>query len=314
MRTGSICLAALAGVAFSVSAGATQAQEILVAGFNSDRLHRYSLAGTHLGDVGVGVLDGAICARLGPDGLLYVASEGSNTVERFDPSTYAHLGTFVAAGAGGLAGPTSLTWDAQGRLYVGSFNNDRVLRYTTAGLFDTTFIPANRGGLNGPDNGMIFGPDGHLYVPSFFSNRVLKYDGVTGAFIGAIGGTINRPRVLIFRGDDLLVTSETANAVLRIDWRNNVVRTPFVAAGAGGLAVPVGMALAPDGRLMVSTLNLDSVLAYNGQSGAPQGTFVPGGRGGLDGPLFITVVPTPSTGGVLVIGAAWGCRRRRAGH
>jgi streptogramin lyase len=167
-------LATAASVAFMLaSLGAVPRAaiggELLVSGFFSDRIERYDDASdTHLGSLDVTAgLDGPLCARLGPDGLLYVASEGTDSVVRFDPFTGLKVDTFITAGAGGLDAPTGLTWDPTGRLYVSAFNSDSILRYNTDGSLDSVFIASGSGGLNGPDNGSTFGPDGHLYVPSY---------------------------------------------------------------------------------------------------------------------------------------------------
>ncbi|MBL8766453.1 MAG: hypothetical protein JNL94_03755 [Planctomycetes bacterium] len=85
-----------------------------------------------------GGLDGPTAAVFGPDGHLYVASFDTDRVLRYDGTTGAFLGAFVA---------------------------------------DDPATPANEaGGLDGPDAGMTFGPDGRLYVPSFQSNQILRFD------------------------------------------------------------------------------------------------------------------------------------------
>lgn len=291
--------------------------EMLVSGFFSDRVERYDLGGpgatgAHLGSLDLGAgLDGPLCQRVGPDGLLYVADEGNDAIVRFNPSTGLKIDTFVAPGAGGLDGPTSLSWDAAGRLYVGSFNTDSVLRYRPDGSPDGVFVGAGSGGLNGPDNGATFGPDGRLYVPSYYSNRVLRYDGQTGAFLGAIGGNISHPRVILFKDQYMLVTSETSSSVRRYLLSTGQFVDHFVAQGAGGLNNPTGMAFGPDGHLYVASSTTHSVLKFDGSTGAYLGVAVSPGLGGLSGPVFISFVPGPGGGAAGLALAAWGCSRRR---
>ena len=87
----------------------------------------------------------------GPDGNLYVTSFGTNQVLRYNGTTGALLGTFVAAGSGGLSLPRGLTFGPDGNLYVGSFGSGDVLRYNGAtGAFIDDFVPSGRGGLGGP--------------------------------------------------------------------------------------------------------------------------------------------------------------------
>ena len=141
-------------------------QELLVSSFASDRVGRYELSsGDYLGPYQEGVgLDSPLAARIGPDGLVYVASEGSNEILRYNQDG-SFVDVFVSAGAGGLDNPTGMTWAANGDMYVPSFANDSIIRYDgmTGEYIDT---PISSGqGLNGPDNGTSFGPDGKLYGP-----------------------------------------------------------------------------------------------------------------------------------------------------
>jgi hypothetical protein len=140
----------------------------------------------------VGLLDpaagmtGLQSVTLGPDGKLYVASEMTDSVLRFDSTTYTYIDTFVASGSGGLDGPTGLVFDADGNLLVGSFENDRVLKYAReSGAFLGVFAESD-GALDGPDIGMTFGPDGHLYVPSFWNDCVVRLEGRTGALLSTL--------------------------------------------------------------------------------------------------------------------------------
>jgi sugar lactone lactonase YvrE len=105
----------------------------------------------------------------GPDGNLFVSSEGTNEVMRYD---------------GGTGDP--LPADGQsGAVFV---PND----------------PANPH-LNQPA-GMVFGPDGNLYVVSINTDSVIRFDGLTGDyiddFISSGSGGLFRPRDLAFGSTD----------------------------------------------------------------------------------------------------------------
>ena len=63
-----------------------------------------------------------------------------------------------------------------------------------------------------------------------------------------------------------------------------------VLAGTIGFEIPPASAL-PTGNLFVSSNLTDSVLEYNGVSGASMGAFVPSRSGGLIHPSFLTFGP-----------------------
>ena len=78
-----------------------------------------------------------------PDGSLLVSS-GTNEVLRYDGTTGAFLGAFVAAGNGGLSNPRSLAFGPDGNLYVSSSGSNSMLRFSgSTGAFLGTFVAAN---------------------------------------------------------------------------------------------------------------------------------------------------------------------------
>jgi len=309
-----------AALALVLAAGAATAdahaagKQLLVTSFFSSRVVSFDIdSGTRLGDTGsIPGFAAPLCTRVGPDGRLYVASEGTDRVFRFDPQTLALVDTFIAPGSSVLDQPSAFAWDGAGDLLVASFSGDRVQKFNgSTGAFMGTFIAAGSGGLNGPDNGMTFGPDGDLYIPSYFTNSILRYDGDTGAFLGSFITGIGRPRVLEFRGDDLFITSETSNAVLRYNADTGAFLGAFTAPGAGGMDTPVGLAFA-DGFMFVTSIENDSVLRFDATTGAFIDVFASGAANGLNGPVFLTVVPAPPVAGALLPAAMLlGVRRRR---
>lgn len=284
---------------FFVAVSDQSSGDILVSGFFSDSVGRYdSASGQFLGNFQTGVgLDGPLAARVGQDGLLYVASEGSNQIQRYNTSTGVFVDNFVAAAAGGLNGPSGLTWDGAGDLLVSSFNSDSVLKYDgVTGEFIETVVPGGSGGLNGPDNGTIIGPDGMLYVPGFFSNQIIRYDLQTQTSEVFIDG-IGRPRVLVFEGDHLFITSESADAVLRYTLDGSLVDN-FIQPGSSILDAPVGL-LFSDDFWYVSSATMDKVLQFDAMGSLVNPDFISMGSGGLAGPVFITAVPVPEPGALV---------------
>ena len=116
---------------------------------------------------------------------LYIGSENTDEVLRFDSATGAFLGAFVAAGSGGIDGPHGLTFgpdltgDAVPELYVTGRNSGNVVRYdgvtgSPLGEFDTS----GAGSLSWPE-GLTIGPDGLAYemLRLFRTVVLLKLDG-----------------------------------------------------------------------------------------------------------------------------------------
>jgi fimbrial isopeptide formation D2 family protein/uncharacterized repeat protein (TIGR01451 family) len=115
---------------------------------------------------------------------LYVTTE--TAILRYDHGTGALVGPTPFATFAPTQFPTEhpdLTFGPDGDLYVTSFGESKVLRFSPSGTPKADFVGAGSGGLFGPV-GLAFGPDGNLYVSSSFSFQILRYDGATGAFLG----------------------------------------------------------------------------------------------------------------------------------
>jgi DNA-binding beta-propeller fold protein YncE len=88
---------------------------------------------------------------VGPDGNLYVGSDLTDSVLRYNGMTGAFIDTFVPPGSGGLNGTNDIAFGPDGNLYVASFLSDSVLRYNGAtGAFIDAFVPPGSGGLGFP--------------------------------------------------------------------------------------------------------------------------------------------------------------------
>jgi len=185
---------------------------------------------------------------------LLVTSRLTNQVLEYDASTGAFVGIFAGAGkdSSGLQDPRGILLGSDGNIYVASYANDRVKKYSATGTYIGDFVTAGSGGLDGPD-GMCWGPDGNLYVSSSLNHRVLRYQGPGGAspgafidtFVTAGSGGLNSPRGLMFGNDqfspgpiipgpaqdgypELLVCSWGSGKILRYNGQTN----PNMAAGA----------------------------------------------------------------------------------
>src|SRR5262249_10498288 len=93
------------------------------------------------------------------DGNLYVTSQITNSVVRYDSRTGAFVDEFVKAGDGGLVLPTALLFGLDGNLLVASGGTNAVLRCdgTTGQLIEAFVSPDSNlnGGLSVP-TGLVY--------------------------------------------------------------------------------------------------------------------------------------------------------------
>lgn len=92
---------------------------------------------------------------------------------------------------------------------------------------------------------------------------------------------------------ELFVASFSGNRIHRYSETNGTAIGSgiFVAAGSGGLNLPHGMAIGPDGNLYVASAGNDAVLRYNGTNGAFIDAFIAPTNGFLDYPVWLEFRP-----------------------
>jgi WD40 repeat protein len=94
----------------------------------------------------------------------------------------------------------------------------------------------------------------------------------------------------------LLVSSGETGSILRYDEKTGEFLGTFVSPGSGGLKRPTGLTIGPDNNLYVSSVDVnnpanDSILRFNGKTGAFIDVFVASGSGGLEHPSSLTFGP-----------------------
>jgi hypothetical protein len=279
-----------APIAAPLAAPSAAQGALLVTSRFSDQVLRYDAqSGDFLGVFATGGgLDNPVGLTFGPDGNLYVASGETDEVLRYDGTTGAPLGSF---GGGGLDAPRQLNFGPDGDLFVASGATNEILRFDAAsGTFLGVF--AAGGGLNGPTS-FTFGPDGDLYVGSVLDDRILRFDGESGAFLGPfVTDHIDGPHDLAFGPDHrLYVSNAFAARIVRFDGASGAFVDVFVSDLR--LSAALGLSWNEAGDLVVVNQGRDEVRRYDGVTGELLGTLVVPGTGGLDGPLFATLEPSP---------------------
>jgi DNA-binding beta-propeller fold protein YncE len=132
---------------------------------------------------------------------------------------------------------------------------------------------------------------GRILVSGYDSNALHAYRAFDGAPRGKAAPVAGAQSIVV--GPDGLVyaSAEKADRVLRIDPDTLASLGPFVFDDAatpldetGGLDNPTAAVFGRDGKLYVASFETDSILRYDGTTGAFLDVFVGTGSGGLDGP------------------------------
>lgn len=158
-------------------------------------------------------------------------------------------------------------------LYVGSFNNDSVLRFDgETGQFIDIFVSQGDGGLDGPV-ALTFSPnDGNLYAISLFTASVLRYGGETGAFIDEFipqqRSNLFFPQDLTFGSDNnLYITNTGGDTVNRYDGQTGSFTGALFPADEASCNAPFGVTSGPDRNLYFSCTYSNSIRRYDTQTG-----------------------------------------------
>lgn len=109
----------------------------------------------------------------GLDNNLYVVSQNTNEVLRFDGATGDFVDTFVTAGSGGLLEPREVIFD-DSFLYVSSAGNDKVLRYNADTGEPSGEVPL-AGTVEVPRD-MLFDTAGNLLISSRDTSEVRRIE------------------------------------------------------------------------------------------------------------------------------------------
>jgi len=269
-------------------------------------------------------------------GDFFVGNGQDHNVLRFD-DTGNFISVFVASRSGGLSGPRGLTFGPDGNLYVGSVDNNRILRYDgTTGAFMDTFVPAGSGGLKAPE-ALIFRGDGFLYVSNFGTSppvpapfhdgKVTRYDASTGTFdslyVSSSDTRGNCDGMTFGPTGDLFLTAllrdnPDTQGVLQFDGTDGHFIGQFTQGG--DLLEPRGVAFGPDGNLYVTDIESSDpsdptfprgparVARFDGTTGQYIDDAVPFGQGlkgsrhlgfGPDGRLYINGLTEDQVYGVI---------------
>ncbi|MBI3553811.1 MAG: tetratricopeptide repeat protein [Elusimicrobia bacterium] len=203
---------------------------------------------------------------VGPQGSVFVADAGNDRIAVLDEGGR-WLSAFGAKGSepGRLSGPESVAVGADGRVYVADTGNNRVQVFTKDGILLFQFGGKGKepGQFRGPTR-IAVDPTDNVYVLDGGNDRIQKFD-----------ASARLTKEFHPTGDDFAVDSYGFLYVLRagdgkieeLDAQGHVLgRFGSKGSGVGQFKKPEGLALAPDGRLLVAdkgNLRIDVVEIAN---------------------------------------------------
>lgn len=217
----------------------------------------------------------ALAVETCSSGRALVSGFFSNNVHVYDACTGALQR--LLDNEGRISGAQAIVLRPDGRLYVVSEGNGKILRYDSSSLaFLDTFIDT---GPSFSPTGIAFGPDGDLYVAGFDADSVRRYDGQTGALkstpVASLAGGLNGPDNGMTFGPDgrLYIPGYNSNNVLRYDPASGELVT-LIAANSGGLRRTRAILFEPgNATLLVSSEGSNRILRFDASSGALINTF-----------------------------------------
>lgn len=248
-------LAAFA-IAVTAFAGAANASvNIYTTNSSAGTINRYT-DGVLTGQIpGVGSTnnDFSRSIELGPNGNLYVDRLSDSFIQQYNPTTLAPVGSPITINSNGGSshGAYDMSFDTAGNLYIAVMSDDSIQKALSGLLTSSNLVSKQSGGLRVPLDTLVIGNT--LYVSAFNLG-----DGTNGS-------------------------------VMRFNATTGQFIDTMVPAGSHGLRGPVGLALAPDGNLLVSGHDSSNILKFNPSTGAFISTFVATGYGGIEEPIDITL-------------------------
>ncbi len=187
---------------------------------------------------------------------LYVTGNGDGTVEKIAPGGGSYTATVTT-----IVAPVGIAVTANGTQYVSDWDTSSIFKVTPTGTVSTFTT-----GFSGP-SGMALDSAGNLYVADHDNGRVVKVSptGVQTVWATGMTGPIN---VALDRtGTTLYISDFDAQVVYKV--RTSAPAAPTLVASVTN---PTGLAVQPDGTLLVGSYTTNSVRAIS--TGGAQSIYV----------------------------------------
>ena len=230
--------------------------------------------------------------------FVYDRPFGYPRVQKFDTSN-AYVSSFVPDGGETVGFSSNILGsvvDSSGNVHLVDFDNDRVMKYNSSGVYQSQF------GTRGAGNGQFVAPrditvdsSGNLYVTDAGNNRVQKFNssGVYQSQFGTSGtgnGQFNNPYGITVDTSDNIYVVDSGNTRVQKFTSSGTYTSKFGSAGStdGKFETMSAIAVDSSGNIWVadcqSAANLNRIQKFNssgvfvskfGSSGTGNGQFAP---------------------------------------
>jgi sugar lactone lactonase YvrE len=183
--------------------------------------------------------NGPTSVAVDQSGNVYVADDNNNQIRVIANGMVNTLAgsdsTGAVDGQGPLAyffGPSSVSCDAQGNVYVADAGNNLIRMVTPGGLVSTIAGQINPGAQNGPDSSATFNNpagiavdgSGNIYVADMLNDLIRK---ISGGQVSTLAGSLNDTTVASINGVGTAASFVFPNSVA-VDASGNVYTTEYV--------------------------------------------------------------------------------------
>ena len=236
-------------------------------------------------------------------GNLFVASQGSNTVRKYDSS-----GNYQSSISAGISSPYQIAIGASDNLFVANRDSPSTLitRYDSSG----NQLPSIGSGNTSGPMGLALDSAGNIYNGNWWSNKVTVFD-QNGAFVKNITDQVSNGTSLTFNSTGYLYVSGYDSTISKYDPSGNYVSK----ITTGGMSDPYGLAFSSAGDLYVISSNNQKIIKYNANGVLQFAWSLPVNKYAYYGTFKTAAVPEPSTYALAAIATgvmATIARRRKA--
>lgn len=278
--------------------GADAIGDVYVADRGNSRVEEFNEKGTYLakfGSAGTGPGQFSFSDPAGivvtGKGEVLITDSGNNRVQTWiAPKLPTYSSSFGAAGtaAGQFNHPADVAIDAQGNLWTVDRANNRIEEFTESGGSPKAFgsLGSTGGKLSSP-SAIAIDPSGNVWVSDTGNNRVEEFNN-KGEFVATFGSAVNKTKEEAFgtQAEKNLCTAAS----------KNVCQAGTAGPAESQMNGPVGIAVAPDGNLLVVDKGNNRFKKYS-PTGAYLAIYGSSGTGlaQFKEPTAITVAPDGST-------------------